>query len=825
MVADLWRNPITTYAHTPLCTPYTLPAGVVVLASTTQTVFPTAVFSPLCTPSSSTIVSSLTPTSSLKNPFYSSTIPIAYTVGGTTVLAWVLLLLLLITPQTRPYLQKLATFSVALSLTIALRECSAILERQYDQAYEDAEELRAYIDGGFSLNIFRVVSYVFLWLAQVQTLIRLFPRHREKKIIKWLGLALMIVDATFWSLQSFLPTRVGDQKSFRDAIPALAYLFRIILSLLYAAYVVYYSISKRVYAYHIKNLILALLSLVAVLTPIIFFLLDVSRQWIAGWGDFVGWVGAAAASVVVWEWVERIEFLESKMQETGVLGRQVFEEEMLETGTSRGARASRDVGRSRRWRDGGSGAGSTLGRRRPPRRRVDDGSFTGGLGHASVAPSSEHMSRRRSLSTRDPATRENGSDSSASYNEEAQEDTHTAEAEGTTSARTKEGRGIIADGLRGSRRRRRRPREGDSHSNADNESLTTFRPSIGVSIMGLLSNARTLFFSRPLSRATTGTGATSYRVSSSSIMEDDGIGEEVRVKHFHPLKRGLSRSTHSSSPASFVNTAELGSVSSQLCSRNLPPQSHSPEAESAATNSAPAIGVRRNSPVPSVSFREDSRRPVAPSCKNPSPLPRVSEDRIDGIALDRSREVSSRQSTDRSAIQDNSADEEDDDDDDYDTDYIVYGEAANAEAVLRSNQSIHARVPHQDSLEPLSGGDAPVEQPPAFDRLPGFKDGDYWDEKDPRYRPAFMNTNQQTGAIATESSPQTSITGASRSPSYLSPSDPNPDHNKFNAGGAQNARVTLEPADTSSSRRIIERLTGARDWIVTVHNESRDESH
>ncbi|KAJ8101318.1 PalH/RIM21, partial [Lipomyces tetrasporus] len=329
----MWRNPTTTSSHTPLCTPYTLPAGVVILASTTQTISPTAVFSPLCTSSSSALSYSSTSTLTLKNPFYSSIIPIAYTISGTTVLAWVLLLLLLVTPQRRPYLQKLATLSVALSLTIALSECSKILKKQYDEAYEDAEELRSYIDDGLTLKIFRAVSDVFLWLAQVQTLIRLFPRHREKKIIKWLGLALIVVDTVFWSLQSFLPIKEGDDRSFKDAIPALAYLFQIILSLLYSAYVVYYSISKRMYAYHIKNLILALLSLLAVLTPIIFFLLDISRQWISGWGDFVRWVGAAAASVVVWEWVERIEYLESKVQETGVLGRQVFEEEMLETGT------------------------------------------------------------------------------------------------------------------------------------------------------------------------------------------------------------------------------------------------------------------------------------------------------------------------------------------------------------------------------------------------------------------------------------------------------------------------------------------------------------
>ncbi|KAK9355740.1 PalH/RIM21-domain-containing protein [Lipomyces doorenjongii] len=834
MVADMWRNPTTTPTHTPLCTPYTLPAGVVVLASTTQTIFPTAIFSPLCTSSSSTISSSSTAASTLKYPFYSSIIPIAYTIAGTTVLAWVLLLLLLITPQTRPYLQKLATLSVALSLTIALSECSQILKKQYDQAYEDAEELRAYIDGGFTLNIFRVISDVFLWLAQVQTLIRLFPRHREKKIIKWLGLALIVVDTVFWSLQSFLPTQNGDDRSFRDAIPALAYLFQIILSLLYSAYVVYYSISKRMYAYHIKNLILALLSLVAVLTPIIFFLLDISRQWIAGWGDFVRWVGAAAASVVVWEWVERIEDLESKVQETGVLGRQVFEEEMLETGTSRGARASRDVGRARRRRDGGSNAGSAVDRRRPPRRRDVDGNCTGGADHGSAALSSDGMSWRRSRAIRDSASGEDRSDSSCRDHGEEGDYTRGTEGEESRASRTKEGRGI-ADRLCGRIRRRH---QGDDHDDADNETFNTSRAGIGGSILGLLGNGRALLFGRPLSRATTGTSATSYRVNASSIMDDgngSGSGEEVRVKHFYPLKRGLSRSTHSSSPASFMNAAEAGSVSHQLYPRNLQTLSNSPEAVS---NGGATIGMPRNSPAPSVSFREDVRRtpssvagsapPVAPSSTNPSPLPSVSEDRHDVFAVDRSHGASfTSHSIDCPADYEHSADDYDDDDDDgSDSDYIVYGDAANAEMVLRNGQSMHVQALQQSSPEPSTygAGAGAVEQPPSFERLPGFSDGDYWDEKDPRYHITYMNTNQRAGSTAADSQRQQLHNSASRAPSSSSLRYAYPRHNSSNTS-PNHPRVTLEPTDASTSRRIVEQFTGVRDWVVTVHDDNRgDES-
>jgi hypothetical protein len=49
----------------------------------------------------------------------------------------------------------------------------------------------------------------------------------------------------------------------------------------------------------------------------------------------VRWVGAAAASVVVWEWVERIEALEREEKRDGILGREVFDgDDTLEVNAS-----------------------------------------------------------------------------------------------------------------------------------------------------------------------------------------------------------------------------------------------------------------------------------------------------------------------------------------------------------------------------------------------------------------------------------------------------------------------------------------------------------
>jgi len=284
--------------------------------------------------------SSNLPSSSLRDPFYASTIPMAYSIAMTITLSYVLLFLLFLSTP-RPWLQKVATLTVVICLTLALAETTRILALEYslmgetwtaDTENGTAKRIRERVVAGTEMRVGRIISDTFLWLAQVQTLIRLFPRHREKIIIKWTGFALIVLDTIFSILVHFLsPTTIMSPERFLDAIPALSYLFQIALSLLYAACVVYYSLSSRIRRfayYHPKapsNILIAILSLVAVLIPMVFFCLDIGQKDLAAWGDYVRWVGAAAASVVVWEWVDRIERLEREERREGVLGREIFD--------------------------------------------------------------------------------------------------------------------------------------------------------------------------------------------------------------------------------------------------------------------------------------------------------------------------------------------------------------------------------------------------------------------------------------------------------------------------------------------------------------------
>lgn len=338
-----------------------------------------------------------------QEPFYASTSPQIYAIAAATIVSYMLVIILFITPRTfivsgaggtsgflgqrstitgglgsssvvgvgsRPWLQKVAALTVAISLTIATADTFNVARDQYEAGYEDAAALTESVAEGLEIRISRVISDTCLWLAQVQTLIRLLTRHKEKVIIKWIGFALIVFDTTFSILNYFVVGRGWTRaRRFVDAIPALSYLFAIALSLLYAAWVIYYSLSKHRYAFFhpkMRNIFLvAILALTAVLIPIVFFVLDISQPNVAGWGDYVRWVGAAAASVVVWEWVERIEALERDDKKDGILGREIFAgDEMLQVTPSTevsGSGLRRDIRKGGGHGGQGGGAGSSTG--------------------------------------------------------------------------------------------------------------------------------------------------------------------------------------------------------------------------------------------------------------------------------------------------------------------------------------------------------------------------------------------------------------------------------------------------------------------------------
>ncbi|MCJ1283958.1 pH-response regulator protein palH/rim21 [Xylographa opegraphella] len=372
---QIWARPSTTTKSPPEhCTPFHLPSrGLLTIDSTSIiTLSQDAVFQPECTAIPSGALNgsaSVTIGNGLRDDFYASTSPQIYALATATVISYTLFVMLCIAPRTfffggpgggggflgprgimsgqapiriggRPWLQIVATLLVAISLTIATVNTFKIAEEQYNLGQENAVELTDDVAGSLELRVIRVISTTFLWLAQAQTLIRLFPRHREKITIKWTGFALIVLNTIFSILNNFVDNSIKRRpRSFTSAIPALDYLFELALSILYAACVIYYSLRKRSFAFYhskMRNIcMVAMLSLIAIMIPVVFFVLDIANPNLAGWGDYFRWVGAAAASVVVWEWVERIEALEREHNKDSILGDRVYDaDEMITTSST-----------------------------------------------------------------------------------------------------------------------------------------------------------------------------------------------------------------------------------------------------------------------------------------------------------------------------------------------------------------------------------------------------------------------------------------------------------------------------------------------------------
>lgn len=258
--------------------------------------------------------------------FFGSVIPMAYAISVATIVAWLLLILLFIAKKKRPWFQKLMALMVALSLSVILSNTTNILEEQYDEGYLDAVELRHEIFGSVTFRVLQVICLILIWIAHLQVLVRLFERPQDRVLIKYGGGVLVCCGTVMWCLVYFLVPFHMSNHALSKAVPVLAYFIQIVIETTYAGLVIVYSFRKRRFAYHTQTLVTASVSLIAVITPLAFFILDLAaNSWIVGWSEFVRWVSDAAANIVVWEWIDIVETLQKEQQKLGVLGRQIYE--------------------------------------------------------------------------------------------------------------------------------------------------------------------------------------------------------------------------------------------------------------------------------------------------------------------------------------------------------------------------------------------------------------------------------------------------------------------------------------------------------------------
>ncbi|ANB14271.1 Rim21p [Sugiyamaella lignohabitans] len=266
---------------------------------------------------------------SMRSPFYGSVAPVIYTLAGATVLGWLLLILLIISTKKRPWLQKFSTLALAALLTATLAQAFNELDNQYAAGYQDSFELQKATLGALSFEIPAVIVQAIMWLAHIQIVLRIFGPRKEVLMVKIVGGILLILEIIFWSIGLFVDRNrsLNATRLHENQWIIVAYAFEIVFVTVYAVCMLAYSLRKARYAYNDRTYIIALFSTATLVAPLVFIGLFSSR-WIIGWAVYCVYISNGAATVVLWDWLDAIELYEKQEQRNGIMGRQVYEDEM-----------------------------------------------------------------------------------------------------------------------------------------------------------------------------------------------------------------------------------------------------------------------------------------------------------------------------------------------------------------------------------------------------------------------------------------------------------------------------------------------------------------
>ncbi|KAF6008749.1 hypothetical protein HII12_003977 [Brettanomyces bruxellensis] len=215
-------------------------------------------------------------------------------------------------------------------------------------------------------NVVYLIVFLLLLLSQVNIVKRLYPRRNESKFILIIGTTLVIITEALWATANFLSQSRGfayssvaitssdstdsessdenDENVIVLILPVFVYLLEISLSVLYTCLIYLYCLSKKRYAFKSSMIITTLLTIVAINSPIAFFLADISNVWVNKFSSFFSMASYVITNVATWEWLNQLEQVEKDDQQKNLLGRRFFlddyiEEEYDDAGPEYGSKA------------------------------------------------------------------------------------------------------------------------------------------------------------------------------------------------------------------------------------------------------------------------------------------------------------------------------------------------------------------------------------------------------------------------------------------------------------------------------------------------------
>ncbi|RCK64981.1 pH-response regulator protein palH/RIM21 [Candida viswanathii] len=267
---------------------------------------------------------------SVRGSFAYSFASIIYAISVLAVIIWFLTIFVLTNYTIRPsWLLKTSTLLSTVYILVVVIKSIVILHGQQRDGYLHGAKLLDGINGYKAINIIDLIVVFLLQINQVQIIMRIFQRQKDKRMTFFVGVIASLTSQVIWGVSQFYNFERDSEAG--DILPAFIYLVRIAMALCYAAIITVFFISKiQVIIANKKIWLLTLLTSILIYSPVAFFIADVSNAFVYELSEIFSVVNYVIGVVIPWEWCNKFNLIMKAKEKEGVLGRRFYEDELYE---------------------------------------------------------------------------------------------------------------------------------------------------------------------------------------------------------------------------------------------------------------------------------------------------------------------------------------------------------------------------------------------------------------------------------------------------------------------------------------------------------------
>lgn len=265
-----------------------------------------------------------------KGSFEYSVVPVIYSISALFVITWLLTLFVLTNYTIKPsLLLKSSTILSSVFLLIVIVRAIYALHVQQGLEFLSGTLLLDTLNSAVYLNVIDFIAVILLQINQVQVIMRLFSRQKDKRLTLAAGGITCLSSQIIWAIAKFYKFKVNSETG--DILPTFIYLTRTAMAICYAALITVFLMLKiKIILEHRRIWLLTLFTFVVIYGPVAFFVADVANAFVYELSEIFSVVTYVICVVIPWEWCNKFNMIMRAKEKEGILGRRFYEDELYE---------------------------------------------------------------------------------------------------------------------------------------------------------------------------------------------------------------------------------------------------------------------------------------------------------------------------------------------------------------------------------------------------------------------------------------------------------------------------------------------------------------